>query len=187
MKEHAPVAPEARPAPLFNPRATLQCAQFDERHFCLIVDDAMLNPDELVQFASDRRTEFNSIDFSYYPGIYRMAPADLKIRNSAVPASMFRRGVRPIRERCSLTPGSSRPRPSPPSTGSRPGTCTRVTHGFGALAASPLSGTASSSTMAACCTPAILPRPTGSAPILAADALLSTASSRAAAIWPERA
>jgi hypothetical protein len=69
MKEHT--------AQLFNPRATLQLARFDERHFCLIVDDAMLNPDELVQFASDRRAEFSSIDFSYYPGIYLMAPEDL--------------------------------------------------------------------------------------------------------------
>jgi len=64
-------------APLFNPRATLQLARFDEQHFCLIVDDAMLNPDELVQFASERRSEFNSVDFSYYPGVYRMAPEEL--------------------------------------------------------------------------------------------------------------
>jgi hypothetical protein len=55
----------------------LQIARFDERHFCLIVDDAMLNPDELVQFASGGRAEFSSVDFSYYPGMYRMAPADL--------------------------------------------------------------------------------------------------------------
>jgi hypothetical protein len=80
MKEHAPVARKDRPAPLFNPRASLQLAQFDERHFCLIVDDAVLNPDELVQFAADARAEFSSVDFSYYPGIYRMAPADLTER-----------------------------------------------------------------------------------------------------------
>jgi hypothetical protein len=73
------------PAPLFNPRATLQVAQFDDRHFCLLVDDFLLNPDELVQFAggrpaADRRAEFNSVDFSYYPGVYRMAPAELADR-----------------------------------------------------------------------------------------------------------
>lgn len=62
---------------MFNPRANLQLARFDERHFCLIVDDAMLNPGELLQFASQRRAEFGSVDFSYYPGIYRMAPEDL--------------------------------------------------------------------------------------------------------------
>jgi hypothetical protein len=68
------------PAPLFNPRATPQVAQFDDRHFCLVVDDFLLNPDELVQFAAHRRAEFNSVDFSYYPGIYRMAPSDLADR-----------------------------------------------------------------------------------------------------------
>lgn len=65
------------PELLFNPRATVQIARFDERHFCLIVDDALLNPDELVKVASDRRTGFDSVDFSYYPGVYLMASADM--------------------------------------------------------------------------------------------------------------
>jgi hypothetical protein len=55
----------------------VQVAQFDERHVCLVVDDALRNPDQLVEFAAERRAEFNSVDFSYYPGIYRMAPAEL--------------------------------------------------------------------------------------------------------------
>ncbi len=71
---------EAPPAPLFNPRATMRVVQFDDRHFCLVVDDALLNPGELVQFAAERRAEFNSVDFSYYPGVYLMAPADLTER-----------------------------------------------------------------------------------------------------------
>ena len=79
-KEHGPVAAEALQTPLFNPAATMQVAQFDDRHFCLVVDDALLNPDELVQFAAERRAEFNSVDFSHYPGIYRMAPAELSER-----------------------------------------------------------------------------------------------------------
>ena len=71
---------EAPPAALFNPRATMQVVRFDDRQFCLLVDDALLNPDELVQFAAERRAEFDSVDFSYYPGIYRMAPAELSER-----------------------------------------------------------------------------------------------------------
>src|SRR3989440_5381713 len=74
-KEHGPVAAEALQTPLFNPAATMQVVQFDDRHFCFVVDDALLNPDELVQCAAERRAEFNSVEFSYYPGIYRMAPA----------------------------------------------------------------------------------------------------------------
>ena len=58
----------------------MQVAQFDDRRFCLVIDDALLDPDELVQFAADRRAEFTSVDFSYYPGIYLMAPADLTER-----------------------------------------------------------------------------------------------------------
>ncbi len=79
------------PAPLSNPRATLQVAQFDDRHFCLLVDDFLLNPDELVQFTADRRAEFNSVDFSYYPGVYRMAPADLADRPTDYFQSQARR------------------------------------------------------------------------------------------------
>jgi hypothetical protein len=76
------VASETLPAPLFNPRATMRVVQFDDRHFCLVVDDALLNPDELVQFAADRYAEFNSVDFSYYPGTYRMAPMQLAERHT---------------------------------------------------------------------------------------------------------
>jgi hypothetical protein len=72
--------PEASPAPFFNPRATTRVEQFDNRHFCLVIDDVLLDPDRLVQFAADQRADFNSVDFSYYPGIYRMAPADLTER-----------------------------------------------------------------------------------------------------------
>jgi hypothetical protein len=74
--ENAAVATEAPAAPLFNPRASTQVLQFDDRHFCLVIDDALLDPDRLVQFAADRSAEFNSVDFSYYPGIYRMAPEE---------------------------------------------------------------------------------------------------------------
>ena len=76
------MAAESLPAPLFNPRAAMQVVRFDDRHFCLVVDDALLNPDELVQFAADTQAEFNSVDFSYYPGIYRMAPAYLTERHT---------------------------------------------------------------------------------------------------------
>jgi hypothetical protein len=68
------------PASLFNPHATTEVVQFDDRHFCLVIDDAMLDPVQLVQFAVDQRAEFNSVDFSYYPGIYRMAPTELTER-----------------------------------------------------------------------------------------------------------
>lgn len=63
-----------QPALLFNPRATLQLVRFDARHFCLVLDDALRNPDEIVRFAVERRAQFSAVDFNYYPGVYRMAP-----------------------------------------------------------------------------------------------------------------
>ncbi|HEX4648825.1 MAG TPA: DUF6445 family protein [Steroidobacteraceae bacterium] len=71
---------EAPPALLFNPRATVQVARFDERHFCLVVDEALRDPDQLVEFAAERSALFSSVDFSYYPGVYLMAPAELTAR-----------------------------------------------------------------------------------------------------------
>jgi hypothetical protein len=62
---------------MFNPHATMQVVNFDERRFCLIVDDALLEPERLVQFAAARREVFQPVDFSVYPGIYLRAPADV--------------------------------------------------------------------------------------------------------------
>ena len=45
------MGPEARPEPLFNSHATVEVVAFDERHFCLVVDEALSNPDALVDFA----------------------------------------------------------------------------------------------------------------------------------------
>lgn len=60
---------------VFNPRATVQVVRFDDQHFCLVVDDALSDPETMQQIAVDRFQEFNSVDFSYYPGNYLMAPA----------------------------------------------------------------------------------------------------------------
>jgi hypothetical protein len=62
---------------MFNPHATMQVVNFDERHFCLVVDDALLEPERLVEFAAARREVFRPVDFSVYPGIYLTAPADV--------------------------------------------------------------------------------------------------------------
>jgi hypothetical protein len=68
--------------PQFNPHAAVQVAHFDERHFCLVIDDALLNPQELALFAVEQHAQFNAVDFNYYPGVYLMAP-DLQTRQFA--------------------------------------------------------------------------------------------------------
>jgi hypothetical protein len=63
---------------MFNPNATLQVVQFDDQHFCLVVDDALSEPERLVAWAAARRDAFKAVDISVYPGIYLMAPADVE-------------------------------------------------------------------------------------------------------------
>lgn len=62
---------------MLNPHATTQVVNLDDRHFCLIVDDALLEPERLVQFAAARREAFQPFDYSVYPGVYLMPPADV--------------------------------------------------------------------------------------------------------------
>ena len=65
------------PATLFNPSALPSLVAFDDRRFCLVIDDALLEPDRLVRFAADQRVGFGAVDFSYYPGVYLMAPPEV--------------------------------------------------------------------------------------------------------------
>jgi hypothetical protein len=62
---------------MFNPHATTQVVTLDDRHFCLVIDDALLEPERLVQFAAARREAFRPVDYSAYPGVYLMPPADV--------------------------------------------------------------------------------------------------------------
>lgn len=65
------------PARVFNPNASVQVERFDDRHFCLVIDDALLEPEKLVQLATERRGEFSAVDISFYPGIHLLAPREL--------------------------------------------------------------------------------------------------------------
>lgn len=62
---------------LLNPRAEVQVVRFDERHFCLVIDEALLEPERQREYAVQHRQEFSAVDFNAYPGIYLKAPADL--------------------------------------------------------------------------------------------------------------
>ena len=63
---------------VFNRDAVVQVVRFDDQHFCLVIDDALLEPDRWVQFARARRDEFHAVNFSLYPGTYLMAPVELE-------------------------------------------------------------------------------------------------------------
>lgn len=62
---------------MFNPRARLNLQRFGERQRCLIVDDALADPDSLLAFAATHRGDFRPIDGNAYPGVCLAAPADV--------------------------------------------------------------------------------------------------------------
>lgn len=63
--------------PLFNPDARVQAMELEGGRFCLVIDDALLEPGRVVEHACARREAFQSIDFSKYPGTYLDAPPEL--------------------------------------------------------------------------------------------------------------
>lgn len=75
---------------MFNPNASFQTVKLDAGHFCLVVDDALLEPQRMVQWAAARRDAFRTVDISVYPGIYVMAPEDVV----AALNELFRQQVR---------------------------------------------------------------------------------------------
>jgi hypothetical protein len=64
---------------IFNPRPSIQEVRLTRDHSCLIVDDALVNPEVLVQFAVDHRNEFREPAYAY-PGIELPMPADFTTR-----------------------------------------------------------------------------------------------------------
>ncbi len=62
---------------VFNLQAAVVVEKFDERHCCLIIDDAVLEPEKLAQYALERRGEFSAVNANYYPGIQLPAPREL--------------------------------------------------------------------------------------------------------------
>jgi hypothetical protein len=62
---------------VFNPEPRLQRLDLGQGRFCLIVDDALREPERLVQFAAAQRSAFRAVDFNAYPGIFLMAPDEV--------------------------------------------------------------------------------------------------------------
>ena len=75
---------------MFNPNAAVREVKLDEGRFCLVVDDALLDPDRMVHYALERRSEFSAADVGFYPGVCLAAPREL----TAGLAALFRWQVR---------------------------------------------------------------------------------------------
>jgi hypothetical protein len=59
---------------MFNPKAELKRVRFGDQQTCFVVDDALVDPDQLVNFCVSRRHEFQPIPGNAYPGICLAAP-----------------------------------------------------------------------------------------------------------------
>ena len=55
---------------MFNPQPQLQIIQFDAGHRCIVIDDALTDPDQVRQLAVTQHAAFKPVDFNAYPGNY---------------------------------------------------------------------------------------------------------------------
>lgn len=54
---------------MFNPRPRVEEIPIHGRHSCVVIDDALLEPERLVALAQERRGEFAPAPFNAYPGL----------------------------------------------------------------------------------------------------------------------
>ena len=59
---------------LLNPDATVETLRLQDGRVCLVIDEMLLAPDSLVQFAAPQRDTFRAVDFNYYPGVFLEPP-----------------------------------------------------------------------------------------------------------------
>lgn len=59
---------------MFNPAARFETLRFSNGQTCLIVDDALLEPERLLQHAAANRSAFSAVSFNAYPGVLLPVP-----------------------------------------------------------------------------------------------------------------
>ena len=62
---------------VFNPRPAIQLVAFTPEIRCLVVDNALLDPDRLARYADNRRGAFLESRENAYPGVEMPAPAEV--------------------------------------------------------------------------------------------------------------
>jgi hypothetical protein len=65
---------------VFNPRPRIERVRLLNDRFCYVVDEALVDPDALVELAVRNRAVFNPVHFSAYPGNYLEMPAPIAAR-----------------------------------------------------------------------------------------------------------
>jgi hypothetical protein len=62
------------PGVVFNPRPRIERVELVAGRACFVIDDALLEPERLVEFAAAQREAFRSVDFNFYPGVLLPTP-----------------------------------------------------------------------------------------------------------------
>jgi hypothetical protein len=57
---------------MFNPNAQLRVEAFEDRWTCIVVDDALRDPDELVRYAAAQHLAFRPAA-NFYPGVWQVS------------------------------------------------------------------------------------------------------------------
>ena len=65
------------PTAVFNPRPAIERVVLANGHVCYIVDDALREPERLLEWATTQSSAFRPVDFNAYPGTYLMLPEPL--------------------------------------------------------------------------------------------------------------
>jgi len=61
----------------FNPRPRIERVALRGGAACWVIDDALLEPEALVEYAQARRAEFQPVDFNAYPGTLLPTPGPI--------------------------------------------------------------------------------------------------------------
>jgi Family of unknown function (DUF6445) len=61
---------------IFNPRPHIEQLRLPNGKSCFIIDDALLEPERLLQFATAQYDAFQPVDFNAYPGTYLLTPKE---------------------------------------------------------------------------------------------------------------
>jgi hypothetical protein len=91
---------------MFNPKAKLQIITIDSEHKCLIVDDALMQPEIWVQQAKLQQHKFASLADNFYPGIELRMPKEVVsalMNFIRVPARQYLNARRLIDGHCQLS------------------------------------------------------------------------------------
>jgi hypothetical protein len=60
---------------IFNPNAKIELQRMRSGHALLILDDALIEPEQLFSYSVREHQAFRNVDFNAYPGLYLAAPA----------------------------------------------------------------------------------------------------------------